>query len=240
MKLHFFRVTLALFLAAWISNVSIAQETSTVNNPITKSGTMAMEFSFGGLNSMSFPGELIASFLFPGEGTTDAKYLYGAGAKYYVSDGLALRAILGFSTNTSGADSLTSGKTTGTLFGIVVGAEMHTHSVYAISPYFGAQIVFASGSSDNTKSVGSTPGKGTPTIQAATTTETKYSATGFGVGVVAGFDWYVLKSIALGFEYSLSFGTTSSSTTTGGTTKDLPASTSFGINAADLHLLIHL
>jgi hypothetical protein len=182
----------------WIGTRSIAQETPAMNHPITKAGSVAMLFGFSGLNSLSMPGVLLASFLFPGEGESDAIPLYAAGAKYYLSDGLALRALVGFTTKTSGADTLGSGKTTGTMFGIGAGIEMHTHAVYAVSPYFGAQVSFASGSSTNTRTIVEKAGGGKPRTLAATTTETKFSASGFGIGVLAGFDWYVFNAIAIG------------------------------------------
>ncbi|MFI5264020.1 MAG: hypothetical protein ACHQM6_05860 [Candidatus Kapaibacterium sp.] len=234
-----FKILLSLILGTWICNVSIAQETTEGRHPITKSGSLALEFDFGGLNSMSMPGVLIASFLFPGEGTTDAIPLYGAGVKYYLSDGLALRGMVGFSTNTSGADSLSSGKITGTMYGIGAGIEMHTHPVYAVSPYFGAQVIFASGSSETSKTIVEKAG-GKASTQATTTTDTKLAATGFGVGIMAGFDWYVFDAVAIGGEYELSFATVSASSTTNGTKSDAPSSSAFGIGSANVHLIIHL
>lgn len=234
-----YRLLLVAFLMTWVSTLSIAQETESINHPITKSGSLAMEFGFGGLSSMSMPGILLADFLFPGEGTPDAIPLYAAGAKYYISDELALRVMLGFSTESSGADTLSTGTTTGTFYGIAAGVEMHTHPVYAISPYFGAQVGFASGSSSTTRSVVAKAGGKSGTL-ATTTTEMKLSAGGFGVGVVAGFDWYVFNAIAIGCEYDLSFGRVSASSTIDSKTTDEPASTSIGIGSASIHLLIHL
>jgi hypothetical protein len=234
-----YRILFAVVLTAWISSKSIAQETSTGNHPITTARSIALEFDFGGLNTLSMPGVLIASFLFPGEGTSDAIPLYGAGIKYYLSDGLALRGMVGFSTNTSGVDTLSPGKTTGTFYGIGVGIEMHTHPVYAVSPYFGAQVIYASGSSENSKPLGEKAG-GKSSILATTTTDTKRSATGFGVGVMAGFDWYVFDAVAIGGEYELSFVTASGSSTTDSKKTDAPSASGIGIGSANVHLLIHL
>jgi hypothetical protein len=149
--------------------------------------------------------------------------------------------MVGVSTNTSGADTLPKGKTTGTFFGIGAGIEMHTHPVYAVSPYFGGEVMYASGSSDNTKplSGGKAGGKSNSTL-AATTTETKLSANAFAVAVMAGFDWYVFSSVALGCEYVLLFQSASASSTTNSTTVDLPSSTAIGIGSANIHLVIHL
>ena len=237
--LSIYRVSLAVFLTAWIGSTSIAQETPAINHPITRSGSLAMEFGFGGLSSMSMPGVLLATFLFPGEGTSDGIPLYAAGIKYYLSDQLALRALVGFSTKTSGADSIGSGKTTGTFYGIAAGIELHTHPVYAVSPYFGAQVSFASGSSSNTKTFVEKAGGKTSTL-AGTTTDTKLSASGFGVGVMAGFDWYVFNAVAIGCEYELSFARASASSTINSKTTDEPSATLLGIGSANIHLLIHL
>ncbi|MDP4219717.1 MAG: hypothetical protein Q8916_10655 [Bacteroidota bacterium] len=235
------RISFALFLVGWIASASIAQEAPVSNQPITKAGSLAMEFGFGGLSSMSIPGVLIANLLFPGEGTVDAVPVYAAGAKYYLSDGLALRAMLGFSTHTSGADSIGNGKVTGTTYGVVVGVEMHTHSVYAISPYFGAEVGYAGGSSTTTKLItDKSIVKTGPLAATSTTTETKLSASGFAVAVLAGFDWYVFHAVALGCEYGLEFSTASASSAVNGTTVDGPPSTLFGIGSAEIHLLIHL
>ncbi len=235
------RVLLALLVTAWLCGTSIAQESTKSISPMTKSGSLAFEFDFGGLDNLSMPGVLLATFINFDQGTNSAIPLYAAGVKYYLSDGLALRAMLGFSNFSRGADTLSTGSTKATFYGIAAGIEMHTHAVYAVSPYFGGQVSFESGSSTNSKATTAVEGrKSDPLIVNATTVDTKKSATGFGVGVMAGFDWYVFEAVAIGCEYDLSFGTTSSTTTVGSTTTNQPASSGFGIGSANIHLLIHL
>lgn len=232
------RVSVALLLTLLVASAAIAQEKDDENHPITSKGSVAMLFQFGGLSSMQFAAVHLGSVAYPGEGESDAIIVYAAGMKYFLSDDLALRALLGFSTHTSGADSIGNGKTTETIFGIGVGVEMHTHAYHAVSPYFGAQVGFASASSDNTKNFVEGPVKQTGPL-ATTTTETKRSASGLNIGVLVGFDWYVMSSIAIGGEYTLGFSTASASQTVNGTKADAPSVTNFAIGTGDVHLLVH-
>ena len=137
------KLLVALVLVGFVASASMAQEPENIIRPSTKSGSAAMYFSFGGLGTLGMQGVQFNPLLFPGESTSDAVFVYGAGIKYYLSDDLALRAILGFSTSSNGDADPTksqSGKTSTTQFGIGAGIEMHTNAVYSISPYFGAQI----------------------------------------------------------------------------------------------------
>jgi opacity protein-like surface antigen len=167
------------------------------------------------------------------QGGTSTIGVVGAGYKYYLSDDMALRAMLGFSTSSDGDEAKTGGKTTNTNYGIAVGVEMHTHAVYSTSPYFGAQLGFGGASYDN------------KTTQGSVTSETKNSGTTFGIGVLAGFDWYFTHGLAVGAEYMLGFQSMSASKTTTdatgtSTTTDLPSSSSIGIsNAGNVHLVVH-
>jgi hypothetical protein len=232
MSRSFLKYAFSLFILIGITTASYAQDDANMPRPNTKAGSAAWMFEFGGLSSLGMTG-----FALPGS-TMEA-----AGWKWYFADDMALRALLGFSTKSSGADSLTGGHTTATGFGIGVGVEMHTHPVYSTSPYFGAQISFADGSNDNTAK--------TTEGNFSTTSENKTSSSTFGIGVLAGFDWYFTRGIAIGGEYMLGFTTTSSSTVTTTTvnnngtststskTVDNPSATSFGISSADIHLVVH-
>jgi opacity protein-like surface antigen len=218
----------ALLIVAGIVSVSRAQDENIIR-PSTKAGSAAWVFSFGGLGTMSMGSMPVASIT-RGDGNTVP--VAGIGYKYYLADDMALRATLAFSTTSSGDEDPTkssTGKTTTTNFGIGVGIEMHTRAVYSTSPYFGAQIAFGSASSDN---------KITPS--GGTSTEKKSSGSSFGIGVLAGFDWYFTRGIAVGAEYMLGFTSASSSVTTNSTTTDLPSATTIGIsNGGNVHLVVH-
>jgi hypothetical protein len=237
----------AVAMSLWITSAANAQTADEQNDnthrPITSKGTMAMEFAFGGLGSMQMGAVDFAHILFPGEGETDAVVVYAAGARYFLADELALRALLAFSTSSNGDADVTksaNGKNVSTNFGLGVGVEMHTQPVYAISPYFGAQVSFASASLTNTRTTANiVHAKDASVLATSSTQENKYSGSGFGLGVLAGFDWYVTNGIAIGAEYSLGFSSASASQTIGTTTTDVPSTTVIGIGGADIHLLVH-
>ena len=217
-----------LLVVAGFVSISRAQDENIIR-PSTKSGSAAWVFSFGGLGTMSM-GSMPVANITRGDGSTIP--VAGVGYKYYLSDDMALRATLAFGTTSSGDEDPTkssTGKISTTNYGIGVGVEMHTRAVYSTSPYFGAQIAFGSASTDTKK----TPSGGS-------TTETKSSGSSFGIGVLAGFDWYFTRGLAVGAEYMLGFSSGSSSVTSGSTTTDLPSSTSIGIsNGGNVHLIVH-
>jgi len=224
-----FFITIAV---AGLTQASFAQDNDNYPKPITKSGSAAWMFTISGLGPFGMSGLDFAEFQVPQSGETPAKFIvFGAGGKWYFVDNMALRAMLGFTTSTDGDTDPTKspgGKTTTTIFGIAAGIEMHTHPVYSSSPYFGAQISFASGGSDN------------QITTSGTTTETKSSGTAFGIGVLAGFDWYFTNAIAVGGEYMLGFNTTSLSSTDAGKTTNMPSSTNIGISSGSVHLVVHM
>lgn len=220
MSRSFLKFILSLIIVAGITSTSFAQDDANIPHPNTKAGSAAWLFTLNGLGNFGLGGFTL--------GTT-SNPVVAAGWKWYFSDDLALRALLGFSTNSSGDDSKSGGsKTTSTGYGIGVGVEMHTHAVYSTSPYFGAQLTFAGGGTTTSANVG------------GTTSESKSSGTTLGLGVLAGFDWYFTRGLAIGGEYMLGFNTTSSSTTSAGTTTDNPSSTMIGISGGgNVHLVVH-
>jgi len=220
------KLALTVLIVVGFTSISFAQDDANMAHPNTKAGSAAWMFEVAGLGAFGMNG-----FTIPDNSTVLP--VMAAGWKWYFSDDMALRAMLGFNTSSSGDEDPTkssTGKTTTTAFGIGVGVEMHTHPVYSTSPYFGAQLTFGSGSSDN---------KVTPS--GGTTSETKSSASSFGIGVLAGFDWYFTRGIAVGAEYMLGFSSNSSSSTAGGKTTDAPSSSNIGIsiNGANLHAVVH-
>ncbi len=235
------KLLVALVLVGFVATASMAQETENIIRPSTKSGSAAMYFSFGGLSDLGINGVQLAGLLFPGEGTVDGIKVIGAGGKFYISDDLAIRGLLAFATSSKGDADLTksaNGKVSTTQFGVGAGIELHTRPVYSISPYFGGQVAFASANQTTTKNLVAKTGGKISTL-ATTTSETKLSASGFGIEVLAGFDWYVFRGIAIGAEYGLNFSTASASSTSGGTTTDVPSATSIAIGVGSVHLLVH-
>lgn len=207
----------ALLVILGMAGSAMAQDDANIIRPITKQGSAAFLFTIQGLGTFGIGSPGIGS----GSGV-----LYGAGMKYYISDDLALRILLALNnTSTKTTVGTTSVTATGMDFGIGVGAEMHFRPLYSTSPYVGAQIGFASGSTDNGGSGAS---------------QVKTSSSNFGINVLAGFDWFWTRGIAMGAEYGVGFTSSSGTTTTGGTSVDNPSSTMIGIsNSGNVHLVVY-
>ena len=221
MSRFFMKFIVSLPLVIGFATASYAQDDANMARPNTKGGSAAWMFEFSGLSSLGMNGFGVSN---------NMGGVLAAGWKYYLSDDMAVRALLGFSTGSSGADTTPPNfHRTATAIGIAVGIEMHTHAVYSTSPYFGAQVSFGTGSNDQTIKNG---------------TETKISGSAISIGVLAGFDWYFTHGIAVGGEYMLGFSSFSGSTTktpNGGsaTTADDPSATNLGISSANVHLIVH-
>jgi hypothetical protein len=227
------KACVTLLIVAGLTSLTRAQDNDNVIRPNTKAGSAAWMFTIGGLGTFGIGQMQIGDAVnLPSGSGVAAGAVLGAGYKYYLSDDLALRALLGFNTSSSGDEAKAPGKYSTLAWGIAAGIEMHTHAVYSTSPYFGAQLSFAGANNDlkNTPSGGQT-------------SETKNSGSTFGIEVLAGFDWYFTRGIAVGAEYTLGFSSMSSSltSTSGGTstTTDAPSSTSIGISSGNVHLIVH-
>ncbi len=213
-----------------LASAAHAQTEADIIRPLTKAGSAAFMFTFGGFGTFNLGAPVIGTV---SSGTTN-QTVSGAGMKYFFSDDLALRLAFAFGTNSSGADTLTGGKETNTNYGIGAAVEYHMRPLYSTSPYIGGGINFASASRTMTNKVGTAD------------QDTKISGTTFGVGIFAGFDWFFTRGIALGAEYGLGFATTSSSLTTpngtSSTTTDAPSSSSIGLGlngAASVHAVVY-
>ncbi len=199
-----------------ITRISRAQSTDNhVIRPLTAQGSAAFIFNLAGIGTFGFAGPSIGPLT------------SGVGMKYYISDDLALRILAGLNT-TSGdptfSDS-TSAKPSTTDFGIGVGIEKHFRPLYSTSPYVGAQVSFGSHSYDN-------GGSGIA--------EEKNSASTFNVGVLAGFDWFMTRGMALGGELNLGFTSTSGSHTVGSiTTNDQTQSDISLATGGSVHFLVY-
>ncbi len=189
-----------------MSGSAFAQDTNNdIIRPITKQGSAAFMFTLGGLGTFNLSAPPL------GPGLSNA----GFGMKYFISDDLALRILLGLgmnsTTTTVGTEDITSSNNG---FGLGVGMEYHFRPLYSTSPYVGGQIGFSSGSTDN-------GGEGTA--------EVTTSSTGISVAALMGFNWFFTRGLAVGAEYSLGFTSNSSSQSSGGTEMDLPSTTMIGL-----------
>ncbi len=148
-------------------------------------------------------------------------------ARYFVNDKIAGRLTLGLGASNETTNFYeNSGTGSGTVvnkeleWSLGLGGEYHLAGTERLSPYFSAGLMFGgfSNNSDGTDVIGGSYSKGT-------SFENRTSNSMFGLGVGAGFDYYVTKNIYLGLELGLNWvkdtdqGGTSSTTTNGETTK---------------------
>ncbi len=180
-----------------------AQEKDDWTKPITKQGSAALLFTINGLGSFNVgapglgpvPAAITGNFSESSPSDSMAT-LMGAAFKYFVSDDLAVRILLGFNHSSRKALDTSSFAPGQTLWGIGAGAEMHFRPLYSTSPYVGAQITLASSSTDE------------PTNKDIT-----YSGSAFGVEAFAGFDWFFTRGLAVGAEGGLGWMSSSFTST---------------------------
>src|SRR5205823_490096 len=147
---------------------------------------------------------------------------------WFVADELALRGLLGLRSTSSGSEANADGKTTSTLFGFSGGIEMHS-TLYAISMYFGGQVFYSQVAIKNTKNSGGSE------VQT-----NKAYGNAYGIGILAGFDWYFTYGIAIGGEFMYGYTTSSSSVTNPqGVTTDNPSPSFFALTSGNIHLAVH-
>jgi outer membrane protein W len=209
----------ALFMVAGLASLSFAQDDD-MARPLTKSGSAAFVFNLSGFGTFGMSAQPIGTV---SAGTTN-QTVAGAGMKYYISDGGAIRILLAFATNDNGATDDAS-SVTGMQFGLGAAYEHHFGPLYSTSPYIGGGITYAMASQ--------TSGTGTG--------ESKMSGSQLGIGAIAGFDWYFTKGLALGAEYNLRYVMNSSSMESGGQDAgDQPSPSSIGIGGgASVHFIAH-
>ncbi len=175
--------------------------------PKSKAGDKAWLFSFNGLGNL-------------GAGN----YGGGVGAKYYFQDDMALRFGLGFGLNgqtVKGTNGAPDQKDNTTTFSIVPAVTYTFASNGSVSSYIGGQAGFW---------------LSTRTLENMGNDKDVTTTTTFGVGALAGFEWFCYENISLGAEYSLMFSTGSGSreVTNGGVAvkTDAPTSTNFNLGGA--------
>ncbi len=167
-------------IAAILSTILLAAAPSVQAQSlnVAKQGDKAVLFNFTGLSTLSLNA-----------------YQGGIGGKYFISDGLAVRAMLLFgldnrTTNSSPqfTDDLLS-------LGIGGGLEYHLPLASRISPYLGG--VFSFLTSAETVNPGGT----------------KISSTSFGLGGIGGIEYFFNQNLSLSAEYQFGLSSTSGSKT---------------------------
>ena len=154
-------------------------------------------------------------------------------ARYFLADDMALRLNLGVNTNSSSSDYSENGTDTAeigtldrssSLFKIGVGIEKHFAGTERLSPYVGANIMFSTGSSSQTETnVAYDPTFQDYVYSQGTTTEYDGpSTTTFGIGILAGADYYFVNNVYIGIEAGLAFTTTSEGEQTITSTQSFP------------------
>ncbi|HET7152128.1 MAG TPA: hypothetical protein VFJ29_00025 [Candidatus Kapabacteria bacterium] len=211
------------------------------NAPITNSGASNLMFTFGGLSSLA-----VGSFMNPNNtnggagGTATLIPTYGVGYRYFLSNNMDLRATLGIVLNNTTTKAQASGFSDGTddktAFGIGAGIEWHMTPLASVSPYWGAEVGFLTGSDNQTFTAPSGVSAGTQ----------KNSGSTLGISVHAGAEWFFNQAMSLGAEYRFGF-TTSSGTVTSqaqgsstSTSNDSPSVTAIGTNAVSVILNVYL
>ncbi|HET6400842.1 MAG TPA: outer membrane beta-barrel protein [Candidatus Kapabacteria bacterium] len=223
MARSFTKIVAFAFVLTFVFGMARTSRAQSADNgviqPLTAQGSAAFIFNLAGIGTFGFGGPSIGPLT------------SGVGLKYYISDDLALRILAGLNTTSGMANDTNAAKPSTTNFGIGVGVETHFRPLYSTSPYVGAQISFGSSSDDNGES-----GNGSETSPP----EVKHSSSTFNVAVLAGFDWFMTKGMALGGEMNLGFTSTSSSTTIGSTTTNNQSMTGIGLaTGGDVHFLVY-
>lgn len=125
-------------------------------------------------------------------------YNNGAGIKYYFQDNMAIRFGVSYSSSSvSGASNNPSS------YGVNAGLEYVFSTLGSTAAYFGGEVMY--GSSKN----------------AGTNWE---NASMFGVGAIAGVNWFVYNNVSLTPEYQLGF-------VSYGSYGSVPSSSAFGISS---------
>lgn len=200
---------LSLLLGGVILSTAVMAQKPTEGAPMSLEGQVGLQSGVAGGNILQFTAPSIRF-------------------RYFVMNNLAIRATLGIDnakqTKTYYENADFSGAT-GTVASSVngwrgaIGAEYHFTGTNRLSPYAGLDIRFGGG---NTREVG----KNVTTAPAYSGTD-KYETNAkygtFGVGLVAGTDFYFAENFYLGLELGLGWASTTNkqdsySVTTGGTT----------------------
>jgi outer membrane protein W len=229
------KLLLPVALSTFLS-MSFAQDVV----PSLAGGSKAVLFSFGGLSFLS-------------AGTFDG----GIGARYYISDALAVRAGIQFTSasqtnpaNPVAPNTGEDGKASASAVGFSGAAEWHMGKARVI-PYVGAGFSFTTTSTEAKNAVTGNPPPAQTTTKNRAAGETVNGVTyvggsSFQVFGMLGVEFFLYKEVSLAAEYRLGYMSTSRADqeVTSGTTTTITkigSGSTFGIsNSGSLTLAVYL
>lgn len=161
-----------------------------------------------GGNPVSIGGIAFRKFNATGDAAWRVNFFFGLNNETEITG----QADTGSFSNGGGKPELEKNTSTMT-FSIRPGYEKHFAGTDRLSPYVGAELLFAMTSVTETEDnlVDNRTSSSSPTDWAVLETEKKGDGgnTTFGLNLIAGFDYYIAKSLSLGAEFGFGFSTTS-------------------------------
>lgn len=197
---------LSLLLGGVILSTAVMAQQPTEGAPMSLEGTVSglSAFGFGNASATNLNGTTNG-------GTTPSIVAPGLRFRYFVTDEIAVRLSLGFSSSkrtenffenevdnsgNSGTYVTKLGTTT-----IGIGGEYHFKGTEKLSPYAGLDINFGMGkfTTEGTQTDGNN------WIATNYSEKSEQKTGGFGIGLVAGTDYYFVENFYLGVELGLGF-----------------------------------
>ncbi|MCE7934713.1 MAG: hypothetical protein DYG96_08975 [Chlorobi bacterium CHB2] len=208
-------ITALLFLLA----IGAQAQDNTVAR--TAMGDKALMFSINGFGDFGVTGVTAGSSINSNNGGDSANSggvspVYGAGAKFFLQNNVALRGVLGFGSS--------SGSGSQTAFGFLGGVEYHILGSGAVSGYGGAFLSYATRSRSSGEEMYAYSS----------------SSSSLGIGGMMGVEFFPWRDISFSAEYQLGLRLNSGSTTTAGSTTDAPGTTEIGIGSASVMIAVYL
>lgn len=197
---------LSLLLGGMILTTAVMAQKPTEGAPMTLEGNVAglAAFGFGNASPTNLNGTTNG-------GTTPSIVAPGLRFRYFATENIAIRLSLGFSSNkttnnfyefeidntgNSGTYVTRMGTTT-----VGIGGEYHFKGTEKLSPYAGLDINFGMGkaTTEGEQSDGAT------WVAPDYSEKSEQKTAGFGVGLIAGTDYYFVENFYLGVELGLGF-----------------------------------
>lgn len=187
-------ISLALLL---VSSLSFGQDVTATQT----AGSKALLFSFGGLGALSAN-----------------NFAGGFGAKYFLSEAMAVRGGINFASASSTAPANPApgnvgvdGSQSATLLGLNGAVELRMGKGRTV-PYVGGGLAFQTASTENKALINNVapPAPSQTVTKNSTAGELGYQGgTTFSIFALAGFEFFLWKEISLAGEYRLGFSSTS-------------------------------
>jgi opacity protein-like surface antigen len=175
---------LTIGLSIILLSTAVNLQAQTLN--VAQQGDKALLFNFVGLSTLNLNA-----------------YQGGIGGKYFLSDGLAVRAMLLFGLDNKTTSGVPQSTDNSLSFGIGGGIEYHLPLASRLSPYLGGVFSFLN-SAETTN-----PGGG------------RINSTSFGLGAIGGLEYFFNQNLSLGAEYQFGISSTNSSETGSPSTNEL-------------------